>query len=78
MVDVDCWWIIEGDENYIKNVSKLMKNKKFKFKSDVEIVDVVKNCDNFLRYYDYWNFYVIREELDFFIVYSLLIFKDVI
>lgn len=78
VADVDCRRIIEGDENYIKNVSKLMKNKKFKFKSDAEIADVAKNCDKFLRHYDYRNFYVTREELDFPIAYSLLTFKDAI
>lgn len=78
VTDVDCRQIIEGDENYIKNVSKLMKNKKFIFKGDAEIADIAENCDAFLRQYDYRNFYVTKEELDFPIAYSLLTFRDAI
>ncbi|XP_062596002.1 N-acetyllactosaminide beta-1,6-N-acetylglucosaminyl-transferase-like [Saccostrea cucullata] len=74
--DVDCLRIIEGDEKYIQSVKNVMDNKIFAFKSDAEMADVSENCETFLSKYDYGNFNVTKEELEFPIAYSILTYKE--
>ena len=76
--DVDCQKIIEGDEKYIAKVNKKMESKKFPFKGDGELGNIAENCDVFLKQYDYANFYVSKEELEFPIAFSLLTYKDAV
>lgn len=76
VTDVDCQRIIEGDEKYIDWAKKSIENKKFSFESDADIGDIAEKCDVFLSKYDYGNFYVTKEEMDFPIAFSILTYKD--
>ncbi|XP_022301003.2 beta-1,3-galactosyl-O-glycosyl-glycoprotein beta-1,6-N-acetylglucosaminyltransferase 4-like isoform X2 [Crassostrea virginica] len=76
--EVNCQGIIEGDEWHISYASKIQNRVGFKFLTDREMGKLAKNCDVFLKTFEYNRFTVSQEELDFPIAYSLIVYKDAV
>ncbi|XP_061192619.1 beta-1,3-galactosyl-O-glycosyl-glycoprotein beta-1,6-N-acetylglucosaminyltransferase 3-like [Saccostrea echinata] len=76
--DVDCQRIIEGDELYIKHARNVMKSKQYEFSNDADMEMKAKNCNRFSEIYDYENFIVSKEELNFPLAYTILTHKHAV
>ena len=76
--EVNCQGIIEGDYRHTSYASKIQNRVGFKFLTDREMGKLAKNCDVFLKTFDYNRFTVSQEELDFPIAYSLIVYKDAV
>lgn len=77
--NINCAAILKGDKAEINKAQELMKNESSSRKqiTDKEYIQMTKNCDNFknIRYYS--NYLPSREEAEFPVAYSILLYKDV-
>ncbi|XP_052264525.1 beta-1,3-galactosyl-O-glycosyl-glycoprotein beta-1,6-N-acetylglucosaminyltransferase-like isoform X1 [Dreissena polymorpha] len=77
--DVDCAAIIKGSKPEIDRANELMNNKAFSRKgiSDTGYINLTKNCDTFKLTRGYHGFIQNKEEQEFPIAFSILLYKEV-
>ena len=76
--NVDCRAIIDGDQNEIKRAIAWMKyNTTKRAVNDSKYVTLTEDCDTFIEANGYNDQTLSREELEFPIAYSILLYEDV-
>ena len=76
--NVDCRAIIDGDQNEIKRALAWMKyNTTKRAANDSKYVTLTEDCDTFIEANGYNDQTLSREELEFPIAYSILLYEDV-
>ncbi|XP_053386120.1 beta-1,3-galactosyl-O-glycosyl-glycoprotein beta-1,6-N-acetylglucosaminyltransferase-like isoform X2 [Mercenaria mercenaria] len=77
--DVNCAAILNGDKSEINKAKELTKTGNYSRKliTDKEYIQLTANCDSFKRTRSYDNYFASREEVEFPIAYSILLYKDV-
>lgn len=73
---VDCKKIIEGDNSQIKKALERQKEKRHRI-SDKEFTNLTKDCQAFRESRLYDSFPVTKEELEFPLAFSILLYKEV-
>ena len=77
--EIDCRAIIKGNKYEIKKGINLMTNKSYSrpIVSESDYINMTNDCDDFISTRGYHDQTVSREELEFPIAYSILLYQDV-
>lgn len=75
--NINCAAILRGDKTEIVKAQELMKNESRKRIADTDYIKMTANCESFKRNRFYSNYFPSKEEADFPIAYSILLYKDV-
>ena len=77
--DIDCKAIVDGNKYEIKKGISLMANKSYSrpIVKDKDYIRMTEDCDNFISTRGYHDQTLSREELEFPLAYSILLYKEV-
>ena len=74
---VNCRAIIDGDKGEIKKALAVMINATKRIMNDSQYIHLTDDCDTFMQTRGYNDQTLLKEEIDFPIAYSILLYQDV-